>query len=246
MQAFVKKIIILNAKGGSGKTTIATNLVSQFARAKFKSVLMDYDAQGSSLRWLQLRPKDKTKITSVNAYKDPYATETRAWALRLPPDTQRVVIDTPAGVQGLDLVGFVNQVDTILLPVQPSPIDIHAATRFIEQLLLIGKVRQKGVRVGVIANKVKSNTLAYQSLQRFLKALNLPIVGTLRDTQNYVHAAEKGVGVHELGTRRAEVDSREWMSIIHWLEDGWAKENTRIHDIMKPVMHDVHVTSMLD
>lgn len=214
----MEKILVLNAKGGCGKTTIATNLASNYACAGFKTVLMDYDPQGSSMRWLNQRPLDKPRVEGVNAYRRPGSMETRSWAMRLPIGTDRVIMDAPAGVSGLDLVNFVSQVNTIIIPVLPSPIDIHAATRFIEDLLLLGKVRQKGVRVAVVANRVNKHTLVYQSLERFLKTLKLPFITTLRDTQNYVHAAERGIGIHELWDRRAEGDKLQWEPILDWLE----------------------------
>lgn len=214
----MEKILVLNAKGGCGKTTIATNLASHYACAGFKTALMDHDPQGSSMRWLRQRPLDKARVDGVNAYRRPGSMETRSWTLRTPVGTERIIMDAPAGVSGQDLVDFVCQVNTIIIPVLPSPIDIHAATRFIEDLLLIGKVRQKGVRVAVVANRVNRQTLVYQSLERFLKTLNLPFVATLRDTQNYVHAAERGIGIHELWDKRAESDKLQWQPILNWLE----------------------------
>lgn len=214
----MQKILVLNAKGGCGKTTIATNLASHYASAGFKTTLMDYDPQGSSMRWLRQRPQDKPQVDGVNAYRRPGSRETMAWSRRTPVGTERIIMDAPAGVAGQQLVDFACEVNTIIIPVLPSPIDIHAATRFIEDLLLIGKVRQKGVRVAVIANRVNKQTLVYQSLERFLKTLNLPFITTLRDTQNYVHAAERGIGIHEMWDRRAETDRVQWLPVLNWLE----------------------------
>ena len=139
--------------------------------------------------------------------------------MRVPADTERLIIDAPAGVAGDDLHSFVQQVDTILIPVLPSPIDIHSATAFIKDLLLIGKVRNLGVRVGVIANRTRKNTLVYQSLERFLVSLNLPFITTLRDTQHYVHAFERGIGIEEMWDKRVEPDKLTWSPVINWLED---------------------------
>ena len=225
----MRKILVLNAKGGCGKTTIATNLASHYASAGFNTALMDYDPQGSSMRWLRQRPQDKPEVAGVNAYRRPGSRETKSFAMRTPVGTDRIIMDAPAGVSGQTLVDFACEVNTILVPVLPSPIDIHAATRFIEDLLLIGKVRQKGVQVGVIANRVNKQTLVYRSLERFLKTLNLPFIATLRDTQNYVHAAERGIGIHEMWDRRAENDRAQWLPILNWLEGDevvWESETS--------------------
>ena len=223
----MQRILVLNSKGGCGKTTIATNLASLYASYGFATALMDYDPQASSIRWLNQRPQDKPTIHGVRAYQRQTGATTSAWQLRLPSETERVVIDAPAGVSGQQLVNYVQRVDTILIPVLPSPIDIHAATHFIKDLLLIGKVRTTGVRVGVMANRAKKNTLVYQSLERFLKTLRLPLLAILRDTQHYVHAAERGVGVHELWDRRAEEDRLQWINLFEWLEDRRAELTAR-------------------
>jgi chromosome partitioning protein len=215
----MQRIIVINTKGGCGKTTIATNLASYYANNGFVTALMDYDPQGSSTRWLKLRPRDKQAVHGINAHKRQSLQTTRAWQMRVPGDTERLIIDAPAGVAGDDLHSFVQQVDTILIPVLPSPIDIHSATAFIKDLLLIGKVRNLGVRVGVIANRTRKNTLVYQSLERFLVSLNLPFITTLRDTQHYVHAFERGIGIEEMWDKRVEQDKLTWSPVINWLED---------------------------
>jgi chromosome partitioning protein len=213
-----QRIIVLNSKGGCGKTTIATNLASFFASAGYVTALVDHDPQASSMRWLSLRPKEKTEVYGVPAFERPRSGVTMSWHRRVLPGTDRVIIDAPAGVMGQQLQEFVRSVDTVLVPVLPSPIDIHAATRFIEELLLVGKVRSFGVNVAVIANRVKKNTLVYQSLERFLTALKLPFIATLRDTQTYVRASARGVGIFEMWDQRVQEDKTQWQPLIDWLE----------------------------
>ncbi|MCK5387274.1 MAG: ParA family protein [Gammaproteobacteria bacterium] len=216
----MQKILVLNSKGGCGKTTIATNLASYFATQDLETALLDFDPQGSSIRWLNLRPQSKPAIYGVHvASRKNNTGVTRSFQMRVPPATKRMIIDAPAGVTGNELRDLIGYVDTILLPVLPSSIDIHAVTRFIEELLLFGKVRQKGLNVGVIANRARKNTLTYKSLERFLKTLKLPFITTLRDTQNYVHAAERGIGIHEMWDKRTDSDKAQWRPLTRWLED---------------------------
>ena len=214
-----QRILVLNSKGGCGKTTIATNLASFFASAGYVTALVDHDPQASSMRWLSLRPKEKTEVYGVPAYERPRTGVTMSWHRRVLPGTDRVIIDAPAGIMGQSLQEFIRSVDTVLVPVLPSPIDIHAATRFIEELLLIGKVRSFGVNVAVIANRVKKNTLVYQSLERFLTTLKLPFIASLRDTQTYVRAAERGVGIFEMWDQRVQEDKHQWEPLVDWLEN---------------------------
>lgn len=213
----LQRILVLNAKGGCGKTTLATNLAGYYAREGRTTALLDYDPQGSSMKWLSLRESEHNAIHGIAAFQR-RRDVTRAFQMRLPTEAERVIMDAPAGVAGLALADYVQRVDTILVPVLPSPIDIHAAAHFIQDLLLIGKVRARGVRVGIVANRVRENTLVYKDLERFLATLKLPLVATLRDSQNHIRAAEQGLGIHELERARTTADRQRWTPLIDWLE----------------------------
>ena len=92
------------------------------------------------------------------------------------------------------------------MPVLPSDIDIHAAAKCISDLLLIAKIRREDQRIAVIANRVKKNTLVYKALMKFLETLNIPVVATLRDSQNYIRAAESGLGLFEMKPNQVRED----------------------------------------
>lgn len=216
----MQKILVINSKGGCGKTTLATNLASYFATQDLSTALLDFDPQGSSIRWLSQRAKSGKAIYGVHVASRKNNTGlTRSFQMRVPPETERMIIDAPAGITGNELRDLIRLVDTIIVPVLPSSIDIHAVTRFIEELLVMGKVRQMGLNVAVVANRAKKNTLTYKSLERFLKTLKLPFIATLRDTQNYVHAAERGIGIHEMWDKRSDSDKAQWRPLVRWLED---------------------------
>jgi chromosome partitioning protein len=218
------RILVLNAKGGCGKSTLATNLAGYYASQGRVTALMDYDPQGSSMRWLSLRDAERPAIHGIAAFQR-RRDVTRAFQMRLPVEAERVIMDVPAGVSGLGLVEYVQRVDTILVPVLPSPIDIHAAAHFIQDLLLVGKIRTAGVRLAVVANRVRENTLVFKDLERFLTTLKLPLVATLRDSQNYIRAAEQGLGIHELENSRSAPDRERWAPLVNWLDEF---EETRI------------------
>ncbi|WP_455204313.1 nucleotide-binding protein [Kaarinaea lacus] len=219
------KIIVLNAKGGSGKTTIATNLAACYAVKGRFPALLDYDPQGSALNWLRTRSTDNPKIHGVEAHKKNMAV-TRSWQMRMPKEVDRVVIDTPASVSGADLADYVRQADTIIVPVLPSPIDIHTVTNFIKDILVLGKLKTGSEadkpgskRLGVVANRVKENTRVYRTLQTFLASLNLPFVTALRDSQYYIHAFVEGIGIHELRDARIQSLTQQWQPLLDWLDD---------------------------
>jgi chromosome partitioning protein len=204
----------MNSKGGCGKTTITTNLASYYAANGFRTALLDYDPQGSSTTWLNLR-QDRPDIHGIAAFKNTDTNVTRAWQLRVPPHFERTIIDTPAGLTSTELVKQVQGVDTILIPVIPSLLDIHATADFIRDLLLIGHARSRQIRIGIIANRIKANTQALNLLNNFLQRLDIPVLGYLRDTQQYLHATEKGTGIHEISDR----DAKTWENILNWLEN---------------------------
>jgi chromosome partitioning protein len=212
-----RRIVVLNPKGGSGKTTIATNLAAQYAAAGYRIVLTDYDPQGSSTRWLKTRPAELPPIHGIQAY-DKNAGVTRSFLLRLPEGTERVVMDTPAGLRPQEMQELVREADAILVPVMPSDIDIHACSKCIADLLLVAKVRRREQRIGVIANRTRRNTRALETLLRFLATLEIPLVATLRDSQNYVRSAAHGNGIHEMKTYLVREDLEGWRPLLGWLD----------------------------
>lgn len=213
----MKRIIVLNPKGGSGKTTIATNLAANFAVAGHHPALMDLDPQGSSMRWLKKRPKECAAVHGIAGFERSVAV-TRSWQLRVPADCSPLIIDTPAALDSQALPEMTRGADAILVPVMPSDIDIHAAAKCIADLLLIAKIRRSDGRIGIIANRVRSNTLVSQSLMRFLRSLDIPLIATLRDTQNYVRCAEAGLGLYELPRWQARQDLDAWQDLMRWLD----------------------------
>jgi chromosome partitioning protein len=219
----MQKILVINSKGGCGKTTLATNLASYFAAHELSTALLDFDPQGSSTRWLKLRSESNPAIYGSHvADKKNTTGKTRSFLMSVPAETERVIFDAPARVSAEELNELILQVDMIVIPVLPSSIDIHAVTRFIEELLITGKVRQKGIGVGIVANRANKNTLTYRSLIRFLKSLKLPFITTLRDTQNYAHAAERGIGVSEMWDKRTDNDKEQWKPLMRWLNNAHA------------------------
>lgn len=208
----------MNSKGGCGKTTVATNLASYYRAQGFVATLYDLDPQASGERWSRLRPEENGEVQTIAGYQSVSSGVTRSWQYRIPPQTERIIIDTPAGTNRMELAEQVRNVHAILIPVMPSSIDTFAAADFIRDLLLVGKTRSHGIRVGIVANRIKEGTRAFHNLERFLETLQIPMVAQLRDTQNYVHAAEQGLGVHELYQSRTRKDLLAWQKIFEWLE----------------------------
>ncbi|MDH5612071.1 MAG: ParA family protein [Gammaproteobacteria bacterium] len=205
----MRTIMVLNAKGGCGKSTISTNLASYYAfEEEKKVVLADYDPQGSSMAWLEVRGEEWPAIEGIAAYKD---------AVRPAKDTDILIIDAPARVHGKELTELVRKADTIIFPVLPSPIDMRAATNYMQELKAVGKVVRNEVKIGVVANRVRENTIIFSELFDFINKLKVPYVATLRDTQNYIRAEERGVGIFEMAPSQVYQDLESWETLIKWL-----------------------------
>jgi chromosome partitioning protein len=212
----MQRIVVLNPKGGSGKTTIAINLAAYLATRGHTPVLMDHDPQGSSSRWVRKRKPPQPAIHAIAAYERDTRT-TRSFQLRVPSECSHLVIDTPAALDSRTLAEMTRDADKVIVPVLPSDIDINACSNCVRDLLLVAKIKRDENRIGVIANRIRRNTLTYQSLIRFLHTLGIPIVATIRDSQNYVRAAELGVGVHEMKSYVAHDDVEQWLPLTDWL-----------------------------
>jgi chromosome partitioning protein len=216
------KITVMNSKGGCGKTTIATNLAAYYAHQGHATCLTDHDPQGSSLNWLNRRDKNSPIIHGINANHKVINSQ-NCEELQPPIGTQVSIVDSPAGV-GLDTIKLrrlLEDTDTLILPVLPSPIDIHACAHFIETLLIQGGAKEIGLKfsdIGVVANRVKSNTVSYRKLRKFLDRLGIPFVASLADAQNYVFANENGLGIHELNKSRNVKDHEQWSELLNWID----------------------------
>lgn len=206
-----RSILVINAKGGVGKSTLTSNLASYYAVQGYRTALFDFDRQMSGVRWLERRPSEAAKITGVTG-----------WNLRDLDAFDRVVMDPPAQIYNKDMSILVARSDVVIVPVLPSPIDMHAAADFIGHLLIEGKVQYSKKPVCVVANRVRTNTLMYDQLKKFLNSLSIPFVATLRDSQNYSHASMKGIGIFEMNREIVAQDLRHWRGLIEWI-DGHIK-----------------------
>jgi len=212
-----QRIVVLNTKGGSGKTTVATNLAAYYAWKGGRVALMDLDAQGSSMRWLGQRPAEAPPIHGIAGYERKLNV-TRAFALRSPPGTEHVIVDTPAALPAAQMLETVRDATAIIMPVLPSDIDIHAASRCIADLLLVAKVHRSERRLVIVANRARRYTKAFQSLMRFLQSLRIPVAAVLRDSQAYIRSAETGLGLHEMKGVLLQEDLDTWKPLVEWLE----------------------------
>jgi chromosome partitioning protein len=222
--------LVINRKGGAGKTTVSTNLASYFAAFNVATTIMDYDPQGSSLHWLKARPTHLGKIHGSNAAPERFGT-LRSTGMYFPPETRQLIIDAPAGAAGVHLQQMVSRANSILIPVTPSAIDVHATAHFIKDLLLTGIVRSRNIRMAVVANRVRRSMPVYQPLERFLHALNLHLVGRLLDSDAFVRAAETGVGIFEMDERLSTAERSQFRPIAEWVSGKTERTDAPVRNV---------------
>jgi len=204
------QIFVINPKGGCGKTTIATQLAAHYAAAGESVLLADHDAQKSSSDWLSSRPDSVAMIRSIATVPE---REIDAG------DATLLIHDMPAAHTLKNIRSILHPGDRLLIPVLPSPTDIKACLRFIMALYREGLV-DADVRVGLIANKVRRRTSYFNVLMAFLERVDLPLVGVIRETQNYVRVMDTGLSVFDMPSTRFQRDIEEWRGIFDWLDVG--------------------------
>ncbi len=206
----MRRIMVLNPKGGCGKSTLATNLAAYYALKGEPVALADLDPQQSALDWLAARPDERAAIHGCAMEED--------GKVLLPHAHGALIFDAPAGLHGKLLKERLKLAQTVLIPILPSSMDIRAGARFVVELVKIGRVSKQKVKLAVVANRVREHTRGYAVLQQFLQKLEIPLITTLHDSQSYVHAAERGLSIFELAPSRVERELRQWRPLVKWLE----------------------------
>ncbi len=206
----MRSILVVNPKGGCGKTTLATNLAGFYANKGLPVALVDMDQQRSSHHWVGSRDESLPKIHSYLGDTYPGDSEFRA---------KRVVYDCPAQIHIGRTTDLVNKADVIIMPINPSIIDQRAALEFIMDVraMMRAKVCQR-LQIGLVANRAGDGFRSYEELQRFSKMMNAPIVGSLRNTQNYVTAASAGKSLFDMPKAQVVKDLEQWRGVCYWAE----------------------------
>lgn len=210
----MRAILVLNPKGGCGKSTLATNISGYFASRGKRIALADCDPQGSSDDWLAIRPAHLAEIKQA---------QVKSGKLKAPRGTEITVIDAPAATHGKKLADLIQLSQTLVIPMMPSPIDIRAAERFISELFSLRKLINKKIKLATVANRVREDTIAAAELDYYLDTIKLPTgyklpyMTILRASQNYIKAAEKGMSIFEFAPAKTEYDREQWHPLVRWL-----------------------------
>ncbi len=205
------KVLVASSKGGAGKSTLATNLAAHYAVDGKNTVLVDADRQGSSLRWCEKRSVYPNAVLGIPGLR-------KDWERHVPEDTQRLIIDTAAGIRASDVEDFLEKIDVIVVPVLPSAIDLEATEPFLTELTELARIKRGKVAVGIVANRLKpwtnASQLAVEEMQRF----PFPVVTELRDTQGYVLANALGKSIFDYNSEVVRSHQEDWAKLLRWLK----------------------------
>lgn len=201
-------VLVANPKGGVGKSTLATQIAGYYASCGHEVLLGDVDRQQSSRLWLKLRPAAARRIDTWEVSADQI--------VKPPKTASHVVIDTPAGLHGWRFNDLLKMADKVIVPLQPSVFDIFATRAFLDQLEQ--HRRHDRLQIALVGMRVDARTIAADKLQEFISTLGFPVLANLRDTQNYVHLAARGLTLFDLAPQRVEKDLAQWQAICAWLD----------------------------
>lgn len=203
-------IAVINRKGGSGKSTMATHLAAWLARQGASVMLGDVDRQQSTRTWLKRRSPALPSIA-------PWAMDQRNVA-KVPVGVTHVVLDTPGGIHGFELAKVVMSAHAILVPVCHSVFDRESAAACIAELMALPRLASGRCKLGVVGMRIDARTRAAQGLQDWAQELNLPFLGVLRETQAYVRSLDSGQTLFDQRSTAVQTDLDQWEPILQWLQ----------------------------
>ncbi len=202
----MRNILVANTKGGSGKSTLTTNLASYFAMIGHRVMLSDLDRQQSSAQWLERRSSEFPYI---------HVQTPRAKDQDFEPDW--LIADSPAGFKDDKLSAAVKAADCVIVPVQPSAFDIGATRDFLEMLAEEKSIRKNKTFVALVGMRVNSRANSAINLAEFMEQAGFPVLTYLRNAQVYVTAAEQGLGIFDMRPSLVEQDLQQWEPLLQWI-----------------------------
>ncbi|MEH0073207.1 ParA family protein [Pannonibacter sp. Pt2] len=205
----MRKILIVNGKGGCGKTTLTTTLASAFAVRGERVFLADADRQRSSLGWLKRRPPTMQQIHGLDWSKGEHDM----------PSFSRgfIFIDGPGGLRGEKAKELVAEADDIVVPLMPSAFDWDATAAFLDRLTEMKRIRKGKAEILVVANRVRRSRADQLLLQQQAQEAGHPLLTEISDRVIYARHAANGSSVFDPPAAPADVLA-QWHPLIQALD----------------------------
>ena len=180
-------------KGGAGKTTLSINLAAAFHRNS-ATALVDADPQGSSLQWRAVCSNDD----AVSVFQTEDNLQQQVDNLREVFD--HVFIDCPPSVYAPQTDAALKFCDAVLIPVQPSPMDLWA-TVHIEQAIIKSLAVNPSLKPVIVINQAEARTTMSRLVREALQQIELAVADTaITRRAVYRHSILYGKTVFEMGS----------------------------------------------
>lgn len=220
-------IAVVNRKGGTGKSTLATHVAAYLAAAGHEVMLGDVDRQQSSRLWLGLRPEARPKIHG-------WTIDDRNFA-RPPAGVRQVVLDTPGGFQGIGLMKVAMYADAILVPSTASLFDRRSAAECVQELRGYPRVQLGKCRIASVGMRIDGRTRNAELLHAWADEQGLEHLGTIREAQVYARCLEQGLSIFDFPRNRSvEGFLLEWQRIGAWVDAALAATQSPAGDAAAP------------
>lgn len=189
-------ITIAQQKGGAGKTTLAVQLATALRRAGKSVAVVDIDPQASLTAWMRLREHEAREAPELRF------SMVGGWRLgveldRLKREVERIVVDSPPHAES-DAKGAIKAADLVLVPCQPSPLDIWASKSTLDIAINDGKP------VALVLNRVPPRGRSFdEALESIAERGYAALSARLGNRQAFVTSLGRGLGVVESEPRSA-------------------------------------------
>ncbi|WP_047049684.1 ParA family protein [Vibrio mexicanus] len=204
------KILVMNQKGGVGKSTVTAALVSHLIERDYKVNVIDFDKQRSSHDWA-----DCINSGCSQTYSPSFRSLSEmALSLKVSRDAEFVILDSPSNFSREEMARYTHFVDAIILPMSPSPVDLHASLPFIKDVIDSGVLTRRNIALSFIINRCAEQN---KNVERVTNLLNhfrqFPTLGSMSDSHLYQDAFYYKRPID------TSIDKALWQNTISWLSE---------------------------